>query len=349
MMDFETCNVFSSLNRDEHDSRLAVARLMADRAAERLDGYEINIVDTFPHIRSLTDVTFIGSFAWTQTSAKRRWMKRDYVYRLLVPVSPADIARDYLAVRYQHYRMRCRTSQYHALVRDVRAAPLYCKPGYIQDAVYLDMTGAYWQILQTVGWNPEYLPGRYLGVNDNVLDFPYQSIKLARNSLVSVALPGRTRLWTGEKFATMKRKSKWQNLILWGLVQDVLHGIALDMVEHCDCRYVHTDGYIMPASQQARAQSVARAWGIVLRLKYASFARIRNTGDYDMSGHTSGRPARMRTSIYSNLRDDIDRSWLRRRFRSLAERVNLKERVCIHQMNKEEFSDRVAAVYLTNA
>lgn len=339
--------LFGAVSYAQSEARLKMARLMYDRTLKRLGDYEVEVTNRFPHIRSLTDLTFIGSFVWTQTTAKRRWMMKAHAHHIGAWVSPADLARDYLHLKYsESYKMRCRTSQYHALIRDVRSAPLYAKPTYLDNAMYIDLKSAYWQILQALGWDVEYLPGEYLAVKSSVDDFPYEQIKLARNSLVSIGLPSKTRVWTGERFAVFKKQSRWQNLVMWGAVQDVLHGIACDMVQYADAHYVHTDGYIIPSKNIQRAERVAEAWGVIMLVKHHGKAKIRNVGDYDIAGKLSGRPTRQRPNTFSNLRDE-HRSWLRSKFRSWSERRQLRIKTIQHMEDAQALDVAVIDDHLT--
>jgi hypothetical protein len=208
------------------------------------------------------------------------------------------------------------TNQYHLIMDRRRSHPLYANPCVLEDAYYIDLQSAYWSIMSIVGWDVDYCPGKWIGVSSNVEDFPFKSDKLARNSMVSVGLPGLLRVWTGTRLSFVKRANPFVNLGLWSLIHDVLHGVASEMVE-IGAKYVHTDGYILPSGNASDAFDILDSWGLSGSVKERGSAIIRGAGDYDIGGHTSkvrrhGKPKDV-CSLYP-----VSRSWLKARISSLS-------------------------------
>lgn len=251
-----------------------------ERQAERLEGYEINLVDRFFPLTDLKEPAIIGLFAWTQAQLKRKWLLEKHA----VPnaghwVTPGDLARDYLAIKYANRRARCTSKQYEACVRDVRSTPLYCVPSELEYAYYVDIKSAYWSIVQAVGWDVNYMPGEYIGVQSDVSDFPFADNKMARNSLVSVGLSGTISLWTGTMLKRQKRSNKFINLVLYRLVCDVLNNVASRCID-AGAVYCFTDGYIVPQERLNDVIEEITSWGLPYSIKAEGKCSVRAPGEY---------------------------------------------------------------------
>jgi hypothetical protein len=309
----------SARTQEQYASRRLMYERIKERAAERRSKYHVELVRQMPYLADIAQdvITFLGAFVWTQPAVPMRYMLSQHAIHIGAWSSPADLARDYLAIKYPRWRGRCRTSQYRQLVQDKRVAPHVAAPCSLPNALYMDMQSAYWQILQVLGWNPEYLPGKYLAVKSDVSDYPFEHIKLSRNTLVSSALPGAMRCYYAGKYWVKRSGKSRQNLILWAAVQDVLHGIASDMVARAGAVYVNTDGYIIPARRASHAFEIASEWGVALAVKHQGRAVIRNVADYDIGSHKSRLARRSRRTTYSNLRQQ-DIRWLRKQFSAHA-------------------------------
>lgn len=77
----------------------------------------------------------------------------------------------------------------------------------------------------------------------------------------------------------VKKPSKFVNLILWTLVQDVLNGVAADMVD-VGAVYVNTDGYILPDDRLAAGFDVLNDWGLTGTIKNYGEAHVVSIGTY---------------------------------------------------------------------
>ena len=295
---------------------------MNELRTKKMDGWTIHLVNKMPELSTLPAKTFVGAFTWTCPQAKTKWMLKRYVQEIGAGwVSPSDIARDYLAIKFEGKRQRCTTSQYRDVVKIKKSQPLYAEPVTGLRATYLDLKSAYWQALMCGGWDVEYNPNKYLSARSSMLDFPCPHIKLARNCLVSMSIPNDSTVWIPEY--GLKKQSSFSstvNLVLWGFVQDFLHGFAHEMVKRAGACYVNTDGYIVPRYAVPEAMQIADEWGVDLRPKYDGFANVRGAGDYDIADHRSKRP-RVKPMEHSYI-DPPDIAWFKRRFKFFSHRIN---------------------------
>lgn len=286
---------------------------------ERGEKTEISLIDTWLPLSSISTYTILGSFAWSSPSAKKKWIHIANARLDRTWGTPADRARDYLKVREFHKkRRRVTTAQYQEVIAKRRSHPLYAKPQIIEDAVYIDIRSAYWSILSIVGWDVDYFPGKWIGVRSSVADFPFKDDKLARNSLVSVGLPGTLRVWTGEKLSFVKRPNAFINMVLWALIHDVLHGVAADAV-HAGAVYVFTDGFIAPAERETAIIDAINRWGLPAGVKQRGRAVIRGVGNYDIGTHIAKMRRTMRPHEFNNLHP-VRPKWLREKMASWASR-----------------------------
>lgn len=297
--------------------------LMNALRAEKSEGMTIHIVDKFPPLESLESLTYLGSFSWTSQAIKTKWIKRKYAYDIGAGwVTPADIARDYLAVKFGGKRQRCNKRQWEEVVRVRKHQPLFAEPCSLTSAYYIDLKSAYWQLMMLGGWDVEYSPKRFLSPRSDVYDFPVPEIKLARNSLVSMGLPSGANVWLPNVGFTQKKPFKpTVNLILWGFVQDTLHGLAYDMVQQAGAVYVNTDGYIIPAERLRDADKIAENWGLHFTIRDEGKAEVRGAGDYDIGGRMSRRVRTVPRAFSYIQPREID--WLRSKVKFFSKRIDM--------------------------
>lgn len=293
---------------------------------EKNEGWKVMLVRDFPPLASLDAITYLGSFAWSQPHTKTKWIKQRFAYDIGSGwVTPSEIARDYIAVKFGNIRLRCNKKQWAELVAKKVHQPIFAEPCQIEQGYYLDMVSAYWQILQVGGYDVDYMPSRFLSPRSHVHDFPVPEIKLSRNCLVSMGLPGGVNVWQPNYGLTTSAKTrKTINLILWSFVQDVLHGFGCDMVQRAGACYVNTDGYIIPHERAGDAAAVADEWGLTLAVKHEGRITVRGAGDYDIGDRMSGR---MRTAPrrFSYLMPRA-KDWLRKRVKHFSSRIDLSLR-----------------------
>ena len=307
----------------EEAARLAMLEKMNLIRAKRNEGMTTYIVDKFPELKELKSLTFLGSFSWTSKATGERWIRKPFAFNIGAGwVTPSDIARDYIEAKFENKRLKCNKTQWSELVKTRKSQPLYAEPCTLPNAYYLDMTSAYWQLMMLGGWDVDYMPARYLSPRSTVYDFPVPEIKLARNCLVSMGLPSGVNIWVPDYgFAKRTPQKLSVNLVLWGFVQDVFHGVAYDMVNKAGAVYANTDGYIIPNDRMKDADIVAESWGLHFSIRNAGKATVRGAGDYDI-GDKIGRRVRTVPRAFSYI---VPRhhDWLRSKVKFWSKRIRL--------------------------
>lgn len=290
---------------------------------EKNEGMTIEVVSRFPPLESLTGLTYLGSFSWTSKAMGMKWIHEKHAYDFGAGLlTPSDIARDYLAAKFGDKRLRCNSRQWKEVVKQKRSAPLFAEPCTLTKAYYIDLKSAYWQLLQIGGFDVDYSPKRFFSPRSDVYDFPFPEVKLARNCLVSMGLPSGVNVWLPNYGFSRKAASKVNvNLILWGMVQDVLHGVASDLLRSAGCVYVNTDGYIVPSDRLSEANAILDSWGLFSVIKHEGRAEVRGAGDYDIAGHQSKR-VRTVPRPFSHIKP-VAIDWLRGKVKFWSKRLRL--------------------------
>lgn len=234
-------------------------------------------------------------------------------------VTPGDIARLYLEQKYARRRRRMNTAQYQQFVKHVASAPTFCEPAHFEHAYYLDLKAAYFSIVKAVGWDVEYLRSEYIGKQSDNADFPLPTHKMARNILVSTVLPSEITIWDGQRYVQEKHNNPHINMVLWGLVMDVLNGIANDVVA-AGASYVHTDGYIVGEERYAAVSEVLNSWGLPWGIKGEGQAEVKAVGCYTVGGLRT-RTEHTGAGIASARFYDPNVNWLRPRIFHFASAV----------------------------
>lgn len=304
---------------------MMIVEQMERLAAKRNKGTDTIVSQQieWPEVMSLDDIVYLGAFSWFARNTRRRWIDADISinYLTFYPQTPGEVARDYLKIRYGQAQ-RIHRSQVDAVTEHV-TPPLVAYPAYLDEAVYVDLKSAYWQIINAIGWDVDYAPGRWLGAGGQPEDFPLPGHKLARNMLVSSALPAARTIWAYDRFRLDRSYNPLINLQLWAATMHVLHGIAYDMLG-VGAVYVHTDGYILPANKLHRAFGVASRWQVNLDVKYGPApAIIYGAGRYTIGAHICPEGQRSRTMHHYVIEQDVE--WLRQRYAAIAKARNVME------------------------
>jgi hypothetical protein len=311
----------SGLILTQHEDLEAHIRL---KTILRNDKQKHIVYSNFPDIRTVETRVFWGVFSWSLVKPKQRWIRRNAVIDIHgLPCTPADIVRDYLEY-YHPTRNRCTGVE----ARDYethKAAPLYVRPSVLGDAVYIDLKAAYYSIVKNIGWNVNYLPGNWLLPGRAPLDFPLSEDKSARNYLVSIGLPSPVTIWTGYKFQYKSGSNPHINLGLWSVVMDTLHAIA-GIAVSLDARYVHTDGYILPARNADKLLMEIERFNLTASIRSAGDAYVFGFGNYRVGDKQtkSFNPDRVQKS-YSTIRD-VPTNWLRKTVNEIVKR-GIPERI----------------------
>lgn len=325
--DLDRLNGDNPAHDDNPDTPLSLMRRqMQVKAYEKVSPYRVHIHSGGePHFfdwRTYKGVLILGAFTWTAPNEKEKWM-RDHWARDIgagVWVTPGDIARIYLGLKYPNRRVKMTTEQYKVCVKAHYYPPRYAAPTLLENgAVYFDLSGAYWQIVRACGWDADYLPGQFLGRNSDMTDFPFRHEKMARNCLVSVGDSSEMNLWTGSRIIWQKSSNPFVNKVLWRLVCDVLHGVACDCLR-AGANYIYTDGYICSAADSSAVAEAIMSWGLRFGIKaQGERGEIRAPASYLVGDYVT-KPYRdsTRAQSFSNLYDP-GCQWLRPRFRKLVE------------------------------
>lgn len=261
-------------------SKLATVRdEMVSICNDRHNKYQVSVVEEFADVRNVNERVFMGNFSYTYATSKQRKIIASGEVSTLAnkPQTASEIARDYLDVCYPH-RLRCTGQQREEYILP-RSIPLYYQPFVSKDAIYLDIKSTYWAIQQVVGWNVDYMPGKFLSPGRAPYDFPLPDNKIARNCLVSAGLSNKVTVWTGNKFIETSPYNHHLNLGLYTLICDVLNCLASEAIS-CGAHYVNTDGYILPSNRSAEMFERFAYWGLPLHVKAVGETLVTGIGSY---------------------------------------------------------------------
>ncbi len=289
--------------------------------SEKQAGRKMDIVSEFPLLPSVSGRVFLGSFSWYYVKQKRKDILRRYALQFpFGTCTPSELARSYIAVKYP--RMRALNVQTQIFKQPI-SAPLYVSPHHYDSGYYVDIKSAYWQILQIVGWDADYLPGVWLAKGQSMEDFPFAEARLVRNCLVTCGLPSQASVWDGDRqqFMLVKTFNKQINLGIWKLVMDVLHCVAWDCIA-AGAIYAHTDGYICSGERLMAVQNAISRWGLTSTIKRQGVTDVYGVGSYTIDKFGTKNP-HIRTRSYDGLILPEYISWLRKRFAAHAERTTL--------------------------
>lgn len=294
-----------------------VLERIADRHEASLKGYTQHLVSNFPNIRDYKSLVSYGSFQWTVHHTKEK-----EGYKLLReanaialpnganPCAPSSLARLYLETLYSERQRKAVGAQVRSISQK-RPMPLFVQPAVFSEGVYIDTVSAWYSILQLVGWDCDYYPAGWLVSGRPTFDFPLPDNKLARNCLVSGALPTPKFQWTGTQFRERQMHNKFINLGLWAVIADTLHALAFEAVS-CGACYVHTDGYIVPRNRAAELIERIRAYGLTARAKYEGSAVVMGFANWMVGEHKAANWGAYSNGTYTNLQW-VDQDWLRQR------------------------------------
>lgn len=253
------------------------------RWKSRQEKYKTILRHSLPEARVLNEPYFRGTYSVTLTQTRTRFVLPRHLCVLQeVSETPTAAARDYLVVKYKKPR-RVNPKFAREIETDFArtAFPLYAKPRELMRGFYVDITKAFFSILQMVGWNVAYCPQRYLSAGTPPTDFPFVENAVARDMLVSAAASKFISLWMPTRPSEHARFfSRLYNPQINLLVRDVLHACAQDAVR-AGAIYVAMDGYIAPDEKSALAIIDACAqWGLHARVKAEGAGRVNGIHSY---------------------------------------------------------------------
>src|SRR6056297_1030449 len=132
---------------------------------ERNAGWVWHVGHDFPDLFQYPNPLILGSFAWTDTISKQRWIRPQHVRRLGHvdrKTTSSQVARAYLKYKLGDDYRRIRTVQYKYFVNNRKSQPLYASPCHLKSAVYIDIKAAYWTIIRVLGLTVDYMPQKWL-------------------------------------------------------------------------------------------------------------------------------------------------------------------------------------------
>jgi hypothetical protein len=230
--------------------------------------YKLRQTKYFEPLENLQERIAVGLLSWTLLDRHERWIRPSALLHTQFGLQTAsEVARDYLDFKFPK-RLRALGPQAEVLKLH-RAAPLYCWPGIYDEYCYLDLKSAFYSIMCLAGWDVDYFPAKWLVPGTTPVDFPLSGHKVARNCLVSCALPTPMKLWTGYRFVRRRANNPHINLGLWSLIMDILNCIAREATE-CEAVYIHTDGYIIPLYRAYELQERIAEYGLIAEIKLNS-------------------------------------------------------------------------------
>ena len=293
------------------------------RVHSRQERWLTERMQQLPSPFDLKEDAILGSFSYALQSSRKRLLRSDVLLRVDgTSDTPPSLARDYLLIRHK----KARGVSWPQLVRikeEERPMPLYAQPQRFSEGYYIDIRGAYWSIMQVIGWKADYFPGRWLGRGEGVRDFPYQEDerrqKIARVSLVSSCRPSKVPRWSvgTQSLQTVSTGNPLINMQLFGAVRDVLNAIAWE-ARAVGAIYVATDGYIAPTYKKACAILEAiDSWGLKARVKGAGPGLVAGAGCYHVGELHTARPTEERLPVDTMKASAYD-GWLKGAFGRLA-------------------------------
>lgn len=303
-------------------SQTVLTRLV-ERLDETNEGWNVGVVDNMPRLTGFDERVLMGSWSWTMPKSKTRLLLSSAARQVgKYHVTPSAVTRAYLVDKYEGVRLRMTSSQAPLITPD-RPHPLYAYPSILDDGLYFDVRSAFFSIVRAVGWDVDYCPAGWLAVRSDVEDYPFPEWKHARNCIVSLSRKADMNVWTGSKIQVVPKWNPLLNYSLVALVYDVLHGVASDMVR-AGAVYVHTDGYIIPASKELDAVAIAQSWGLPWSVKSRGKMEVVCAGVYSTPTHKpQGHQQHARPMRADNLLSKSGNEWLRKRFERFSHRLNL--------------------------
>lgn len=271
------------------------------RAEARRARWQTRVSTWAPDPVDLDEPCIVGSYSLVAMETRRRYLVEPH----LVSVgpyreSPGTVARDHLTLAYAGWRAERWSLTWPRRWELPRPwHPLYVIPSRFRDGVYLDVQRCWWTILTRYGWDCCYVPGRYLGYGRPPTEYPWREHKIARNALVSTAMPSVLREWRPRMgYRLLRRPNPWLQIPLLHLVSDVMHWLAIRAIE-AGAIYVHTDGYIAPSPEVAtRIRAAVESCGFQVKERARGAGWVRAVGDYRVgpwrSGVRAGEPTPLR-------------------------------------------------------
>ena len=167
--------------------------------------------------------------------------------------------------------------------------PRFARPGALLDAAYMDIESAFYSIYRNLEWDIDVsLTARVLMRGRlSLADFPYPAHRLARNTVVGLAVSKFVMLWTDGVPQRFERRGGLWNPHLCAAVFLTLNCCAWKAIE-LGARYFNQDGCIIATEQAQEYAEYCSHWGLHVRAKAAGNSEVRAAGAYRVGETTSG-------------------------------------------------------------
>lgn len=269
---------------------------LSEKIREKQSQKQMIFVNKLPPLSTLKELTIIGKFSYYQNQSQRRIIKKSDAVEIVPGLleTPPNLARSYL---FEKYKLSPRISrvQFDATVESLRQMPNYAAPGEFDYGFYVDIKGAYWSIMNIVGWDVDYWPGKWLADGTPPDDFPLPDHKTARSCLYSAGAiseipyydPAFKSKGKDNAIDTFKNGNPLVNPQLAKLTSDVLNSIASQAID-AGAVYCNTDGFIAPNERVAgHIVHIIRNWGLEAGIKAEGAGGVKGAGAYKVGDSTS--------------------------------------------------------------
>lgn len=267
----------------------AILDQMITRAHDRRDHWHTVEMPALPDVRFFKQTAIVGSFSIVLMSDRMRLLNEPACLQIdHCKETPSAVARDYLTLKHQRGPIITH-EQYNYLRARFQAPPLLAIPTDFIFGWYIDIRSAYWSIMQNVGWNVDYYPGKWLREGQPPADFPFASHKVARNCLVSAGLSTEVPMFQPpDNFYQAHRGNHLSNLGLFCLITDVLHCIASE-ARQAGAIYVNCDGFIVDTLRaKEKVEAIITEWGLESHVCASGPGLVQASGAYRVGSRISG-------------------------------------------------------------
>lgn len=203
--------------------------------------------------------------------------------------------------------------------------PMFVRPGIIENGVYIDIRQAYPSIYKYLGWNTDYVRGKYWGVG-NPLHYPFpMKWKAGRSYVVSGSRHVQYGRYIDSGTVKVKRyMSQFSNPPLVAGVYDVLSMIARFSEYSLRCLYWNVDGGIFREEAVNILLPFLESIGLEGRVKYQGHSVVMTSGYWKVGNHktvnyANNKSSRVLSGDYIPMTKD-EAEWVYKQYRKITER-----------------------------
>lgn len=293
---------------------------LINRVEEKHENYnKVVYVKKLPPIHTIKEFTFIGKYSYTKKQSNERILTHEDEITLKpgLTETPPFVARTYLGMKYKS-GPRVSNLQAAAIMDGLRPVPNYARPVRFDHGFYIDIKSAWWEIINIVGWDVDYFPGKWLSDGTHPDDFPFPDNKVARSCLVTAGNMGGIPYIQPSSFQikTLATGNSLANISIQRVISDVLNSIAYQAIK-AGAVYVANDGFIAPDENKAgRIIQIIKNWGLEARIKGEGTGGVKSSGAYKTGAYFS-EPWKQRAGDVDGLSNVFKPAyigWLEREF-----------------------------------